>query len=357
MKDMKKRFKFLILFKIVSIFVVIIFGLTACGTSDAGNSTSEKKSSSGKVEKVTTIKIAGYWGAGGVTIYDPLTVAQKLGYFKHIKIESTGIPTGADLLAALTSGRIQAGMLQYSMAASATAKGAKLKAVASAHGGKSTFNLRFYVPKDSPIKGPKDLKGKSIGGIKVGSTWYYALTDWLTKAGLSINDVKLVNVEKGTTLQVLERNQLAGAGTFYEFEQNPIEATGKYRVLFSAYDLLPKGLEHCGLFVTQKFIDDNPEAVKELVAGFEKANTWLQKNPEKGKELHIQIAKDRKLNPTLIEKYYPVTDIRAHSLVKKSDAQYFIDKLEKYKNIPKGKVKATDLYTNKFNPYASQGDK
>lgn len=353
---MEKKFKFLTPLKIASVFLVLVLGLTACGTSSAGNSTSDKKTAAGKSGKVITINVGGYWGAGGLTTYDPLIVAQKLGYFKNtnIKIVDSSVPVGADTLAALTSGRIQAAHLQYSIAISAVAKGAKLKAVAAAHGGQNTSNLHFYVPKDSPIRGPQDLKGKSIGGIRIGDSAYYGLSDWLKKGGVSINDVKFVTVQPGQTFQVLEKNQLAGVGTWSDFEQKPIEESGKYRVLFTVYDLFPKGLIHCGLFLNQKFIDENPEAVKELTAGFEKANTWLQQNPEKGKELHVQIAKERGLDSSLIEKYYSVVDIRPHSLAKSSDAQYFIDKLEEYNYIAKGKVKVSDVQTNEFNPYAGK---
>lgn len=351
---MKNKFKYLKSFKILVVFVVLVLGLTACGTSSVENS----KSSSGKSNKVVTINVAGYWGtSGGITTYDPLVIAQKLGYFKNIKIVDSSVPTGPQTLSALTSDRIQVAMLQYSIAASATAKGAKLKAVATAHGGKNDSNFHFYVPKDSSIHSPKDLIGKSVGGIQAGSTEYYAWVDWLKKGGVSPDDVKLVTVQKGTVFQVLEKKQLAGVGTWNDFEQKPVEESGKYRLLFTTYDVFPGDLNHCGLFLTQKFIDENPEAVKELVTGFVKVNNWLKKNPEKGKEMHIQLAKERHVDSSLVEKYYTVTDIRANCLVKKNDAQYFIDKLEEYNYIPKGKVKASDLYTNEFNPYASQGDK
>jgi ABC-type nitrate/sulfonate/bicarbonate transport system substrate-binding protein len=304
-------------------------------------------------EKVL-IKVGGYYGAGGLTTYDPFTVAQNLGYFKHIKIEAVDIQPGPTALAALATGRIQASHLQYSISINAIAKGAKLKVVAAAHGGQNTSNLHFYVPKESPIKAIKDLKGKKIGGIQIGDTTYYALSDKLKEVGLSIKDVQLVSIPPGQALQVLNNGQVDGAGAWSDYEQKPIEETGKYRLLFTVYDILPKGLIHCGLTVQEKLIRENPEIVKELVEGFEKVNTWLQKNPQKGKEAHLRIAKERGVDPALIQKYYSPVDIRQHSLAYSSDVNYFIVRLEESNLIPSGKIKPEDIITNEFNLFASQ---
>ncbi|MDR3270097.1 MAG: ABC transporter substrate-binding protein [Peptococcaceae bacterium] len=348
-----KRFGFIILASLLT------FSLAACDSApttspnNAGIRYAEEEAVTTEIpyEQRDLIKIGGYYGTGGITTYDPLVVADKLGYFKTIRIEDEDIQAGPNALAALVANRIQASHLQISISTPAIARGSGLRVVAAAHGGENTSNFHFYVPNDSPIKTVEDLKGKKVGGVQIGDSTYYALSNTLAKSGITIEDLELVTVPAGQTLQILEGGQLDGAGCWSDFEYRPIEERGGYRLLFTVFDILPPGLIHCGLTVNGAWLDSKPEQVRELVEGFVKANTWLQEHVEEGKQLHIDIAKERGLDPTLIEKYYTPVDIRPYSLTDDLDVEYFLYNFEKNGVIEPGLLKPSDIYTNEFNPF------
>lgn len=348
--------------KIVIVILIII--VSGCHDKDTQNPSQgpsqniEDKKIIEKTEAVkkddnqkTVIKVAGYPGSVGVFIQNGAPqIAEELGYFKNIKIEESDLPVGPDSLAAVASGQIDAAHVQYLTIIRAVAKGVKVKAVTSAHGS-NVIVFRLYLLDDSSIKSVKDLKGKSVGGITKGSTPYIVFAEYLKANNLSIDDVNLINIPQGQEEQVLRSKQADVVLISLNFMSKSVEERGGVRLLAVLDDILPKGTHHCGLIVSDKFMKERPEILKDFVTGFTKGFDWERDNPDKAKEYYMRFTKEKGFDPKIVDKYYIPTDIRQHAFVDDSDVQWFIDRLEERGELKPGQIKSSDVYTNEINPY------
>lgn len=317
---------------------------TIKGTGTDDNNVNEKSNS----EK-TVVKVAGYLGTGGLRTNDPPRMAEELGHLKNIKIEEYDITVGPETLQAVTSGQVDAAHVPYVTIIRAIQKGVKVKVVASAHGVK-TSNFDIFVLNDGPIKDAKYLKGKKIGGVRKGNTAYFVLIEYLKSANLTINDVELLDTPMGQEELVLQNKQVDAIGVYGDFRSGAMKNKG-FRILISQFNVLPVDTHHCGLVVSDKFIQERPEVLKEFVDGFVKAADWERENPDKAKEYMIKFAKERTQNVEPLEKFFSPSDIRSHAFVKDSDIQWFIDRLIDYGELKPGQIEPSDIYTNEFNPY------
>ena len=107
---------------------------------------------------------------------------------------------------------------------------------------------------------------------------------------------------------------------------------------------------HCGLFMSEKFIRENPLVVRQFVEANAKAADWAMEHPEEAKELALKIMKAKGGNPE-IAKYWKGFSVRKHALLADSDVQFWIDWLVKDGKLKEGHFKPADIYTNEFNPY------
>lgn len=297
-----------------------------------------------------TIKVTGYWDASSPS-GNIIWPAEDLGYLPGIATEEVFIPQMADRAVTISSGRADFAHLTYFSAIRAIAKGVKIKAVAAAHGTDSNFSTpTFFVLADSDIKGPEDLKGKKAG-FRPGSTSHLVFTEYLKKAGLKSNDVSFQSIPQGQEEQVLRSKQVDIIVLLGVAQISGIKERGDVRELFNQNEMLPEGMHHCGLFVSEKFINEKPELLKKFLNGFVKAADWIEENPEKTKEIYAKYAKDRKSDPEFIRKWFEPLDIREHAFIEDSDVQWFIDRLVEGGELKPGEIKPSDIYTNEFNPY------
>lgn len=342
---------------IVIIAIIIIAAITGCinKAESAKQNVEDKKivqeKKEGTKEDILTgiVKVSGYEGAGGVTYTNPPWIAQELGYLGGIKIEEANLRVGAESLTALSTGQIDAAHVPFTAGIRAISKGAKIKAVALAHGSQ-TSNYDLLTLDDSPIKSAKDLKGKKVGGIKPGGsgTEYFGIIKYLESGNLTLKDIEAVNVPQGQEEQILRSKQIDAVIIFGDYQLGSIKDRGGVRVLFTQADILPKGTYHCGLFVSENFLK-KPEFSKFLDA-FVKTANWERENPDKAKELLIKYAKDRGvIDVEQRLKYFRPTDIRENALIKDSDVQWFLDRFIEYGELKEGQLKLSDIYTNEYN--------
>lgn len=333
---------------VIAIAVIGVAGILAERTSQEKAPAAEDTANQETLETVTF----------GFTIGRPESVniaeiANELGYFKGIKVKVVDTSANpSDVLAAVSSGQVDFAHLQYATIVRAIGKGAKIKSIGTAHGASSTVNYAAFVLADSPIKSAKDLKGKKIGGSVIpGTTTYFGFVEYLKKEGLSIKDVDIVNIPPGQEEQVLKSRQVDVVGIWDDYRIAALKDGNDVRVLFTVYDVLPKGVHHCGIAVSDSFLKEKPEAARRFMEGFAKAADWSRENPNASIELQAKIAGKKGGDPNLVLKYKHPEDIRDHALVEDIDIQYFIDKYVESGELKEGQIKPADVYTNEFNPY------
>jgi sulfonate transport system substrate-binding protein len=143
----------------------------------------------------------------------------------------------------------------------------------------------LVVPKDSPIKSIKDLKGKKVAATK-GTDPFLFLLRSLNQEGLSKNDIEHVALQHADGRAALEQGRVdAWAGLDPLMATSEVEAGSKLihrNVAFNTYGFLN---------TTEKFAKEHPEYVKKVIAAYEKARKWIIANPEETAKLIAEEAK------------------------------------------------------------------
>ena len=135
--------------------------------------------------------------------YGEAYYAQDMGFFKEhgIGVEFTVNNAGAVALAAVAGNGVDIGVANPVSVAQAFAKGVPISAFAG--GGLYTAAspaTLLVVPKNSPLKTPKDLEGKTIGLPGLGDQLQSAMMIWLQKNGADPAKVKFVEVNPPTVM-------------------------------------------------------------------------------------------------------------------------------------------------------------
>lgn len=143
----------------------------------------------------------------------------------------------------------------------------------------------LVVPKDSPIKTIKDLKGKKVAATK-GTDPFLFLLRSLHDEGLKKTDIEHVALQHADGRGALEQGKVdAWAGLDPLMAASEVDAGSKliYRnVAYNTYGFLN---------TTEKFAKDYPEHVKKVISAYEKARKWIIANPEETAKIVAEEAK------------------------------------------------------------------
>ncbi|MBG0812898.1 ABC transporter substrate-binding protein [Planomonospora sp. ID82291] len=181
--------------------------LTACSAS--GTSAEKPDGSSGLEKTELTI------GVVPVPSSAPLFIAQERGFFKEegLTIKTETIQAPQAVMPKILNGQIDAFLTSYVSLISISDSGAaKLKMLAESQQGAPGVN-GVVVVKDSPIKDPKQLKGKTIAVNVVKALGEVTVSAQLKVHGISPTDVKFVPVPFADQLAQLKAGTIDAAWT------------------------------------------------------------------------------------------------------------------------------------------------
>jgi NitT/TauT family transport system substrate-binding protein len=137
--------------------------------------------------------------------------------------------------------------------------------------------MGVVVLRDSPIKTPKDLEGKTVG-ITPTSGEVPFLPVFAKNAGLDLSKVKLVNMNIEVRYRALMDKQIDAMTDFGVSAIPPLTAQGfpVRCMLFSGYGM---NMYESSLMATPKIVKERPEMVQAVVDGALEAVTWSLLNP------------------------------------------------------------------------------
>ncbi|WP_223166806.1 ABC transporter substrate-binding protein [Nonomuraea sp. SYSU D8015] len=301
------------------------------------------------------VKVLRYQGSVGTVTFPEL--AEELGFLGDVKLKWVGNTTSGpqDIQSAATGQTDFGGAFDGAIVKLKAAK-APIRAVIGYYGSdKDTFN-GYYVTENSPIKTARDLIGKKIGVNTLGAHHEAVIKEYLRREGLTPEEAKqvqLVVIPPVNTEQALRQGRL-DVGTLGGLLKDKALERGGLRPLFTDVDLL--GPFTAGSVVLREdFIAENPTTTRTFVTGFAKAIEWAQTHSREEVIATFEriIAKRGRNESADAVRFWKSTGIAGKGgVIAEKEFQTWIDWLEREGEIRPGQVKAADLYTNTFNPYA-----
>jgi NitT/TauT family transport system substrate-binding protein len=220
-------------------------------------------------------------GISGWTGFAPLTLAKEAGIFKKHGLDVTikKIPQ-KDRHLAIASGDVQC-----------AATTVETWVVWNANGVATTqiFQLDKSYGADGMVVKPAiakiaDLKGKTVAADAPGTAGYFGLAWILKKNGLSVKDVKVVNMgpQPAANAMIAGNNDIDAAMT-YEPYLSAVRAKPEAGKIIATTLDYPMVMDTFGC--TPKFLAENPKAAKAFADSYFEAVDMIAKEPKKSYEI------------------------------------------------------------------------
>lgn len=233
---------------------VLLVSFTACGSS-------KSKPEDGK----TVVKV------GYLPITHALTVFEEKELLdsenSDILIELVKFSSWSDLTDALNSGEIDGASVLIELAMSAVSQGIDLKAAALGH---KDGNV-IVVAND--IHSAEDLKGKTFAIPHAQSSHNILLNDMLSDAGISTDDLTIVQLAPSEMPSSLASGSIAGYCVAEPFGAQAVNQNFGH-VLYYSEDLWENSL-CCGLVFNDNFIENNKDTVNTIIEKYYEAGNAL----------------------------------------------------------------------------------
>jgi NitT/TauT family transport system substrate-binding protein len=221
-------------------------------------------------------------GGKAALYYLPLTLAERLGYFKDegLDVNILDFAGGSKSLQAMMGGSADVVAGGFDHVIILRARGQKLKAFVLMV---ATPSLALGISKEraTTYRSPRDLKGMKIGVTAPGSSTNIFVNHLLASAGLSPDDVSIIGVGTGPTAVAAMRAGQIDAIANVEPAITMLERSGTIKVVTETMsergsrtvfgDLLPAG----SLYTKEEFIQRNPQTAQALVNAMVRALKWL----------------------------------------------------------------------------------
>lgn len=214
-------------------------------------------------------------GMSGWTGFAPLTLAKEAGIFEKngLDVDIKKIPQASRHLA-LLSGDIQCAATTVETWIVWNANGVPSKQIFQLD--KSHGADGIVVRND--VSSVADLKGKTIAASAPGTSPYFFLAWILKENGMTIKDVKAVNLEPGPAAQAFVAGQNDAAMTYEPYLSTVRAAPDQGKILATTLDY-PAVMDTFGC--TPDFLAENPDAAKAFAASYFEALEMIKADPEK----------------------------------------------------------------------------
>jgi ABC-type nitrate/sulfonate/bicarbonate transport system substrate-binding protein len=295
-----------------------------------------------------------YQGWTGQVLFPEL--AEDLGYLAPIRLKWVGntISGPQDIQSVVTGDTDFGGAFNGSIVKLIAAH-APIKAVIAYYGAdKGTFT-GLYVLDGSAINGVRDLAGKKVGMNTLGAYQEYLLTDYLLRSGLTADDVKeitLVAAPPVSLAQTLRQGRI-DATFLSDIVRDKAVAQGGLRPLVTDFEVYgPFSL--ASYVLTDKFIADKPNAARKFVEATARAIEWTRVNPRPqviARLEQITRKRQRAEDPALVDYWKSPGVAGRGGLMNDQEFASYIDWYLRIGQLKPGEVKASDIYTNRLNPF------
>ncbi|GHT18944.1 nitrate ABC transporter substrate-binding protein [Planctomycetales bacterium] len=257
---------------------LLIAGCNQTAPKEEGHSNGAAKPTT----EVLNFRIAAQKGASS----SPMLYAKAKGYveeelkkdYPDVKVTWSIFPHGPAVNESFAAGQQDVGLAGNVPTTISKASGQKTVIFAKAAGGPAVIGL--IVHKDSPVKVPADLKGKSVACVRGGFS-HHLLYLILKEAGLTFKDVYLVNLPNADIGTAVETKQV-DAGVIWEPGLSKTLSNGQTIQLRDGAGFKSNGTFY---YVTESFAQKNPKALSAFVRAIGRAAKEIKENPAAGAEV------------------------------------------------------------------------
>lgn len=216
--------------------------------------------------------------------YLPLTLAERLGYFKAegLQPEIVDFAGGAKSLQAMMGGSADVVCGGFDHVVLMAAKGQKLRAF-TLMDATPALSLGVATRHADKYRSPKDLKGWKVGVSAPGSSTHIFVNHLLASAGLTSDDVSIIGVGTGPgAVAAMQAGQLDAISNI-EPTMTLLQDSGAVRIVVETVS--PKGaaavfgtpLPAGSLYAREEFVKSNPATAQALANAMVRTLKWLQK--------------------------------------------------------------------------------
>jgi NitT/TauT family transport system substrate-binding protein len=236
----------------------------------------------GKLEK-PQVSIA--VGGKSQFYYLPLTIAERLGYFKDegLEVEISDFDGGSKALQAVVGGSADVVAGAWENTIDQQPKGLQLQGFVLL-GRYPAISVGIAKAKAASYKSPKDLKGMKIGVTAPGSSTNRVVLHLLAKEGLKGDDVAIIGVGTSSGAIAAMRSGSLDAMSNVDPIMTMLESSGDVVIIadtrtaagtmavFGSADM-----PAAALYAPVSFVRNNPNTVQALTNAMVRALLWLQK--------------------------------------------------------------------------------
>lgn len=320
--------------------------------------------SAASAQKLETTKIRLAVGGKSSLYYLPLTVTERLGYFKDagLDVEISDFAGGAKSLQALIGGSADVVTGSFDHTIQMQAKNQTIVALVQL-GRFPGFGLALRKDKAASYKGPADLKGMKIGVTAPGSSTHFMVLYMMTQAGLKPEDASFIGTGSGgTVVAAVQHGEVDGISNADPMvtkldKEGLVKVVADTRTMEGTQKVYGGPYPAAVLYAPASFIEKNPNTTQALVNAFVRGLKWVQANNAE------EISKMMPEEYALGDKALFIESIKANHDAYSPDGRFLKDAPETaYKvlkafdpNVQNAKIDLSKTYTSKFVEAANAG--
>ena len=210
----------------------------------------------------------------------PLYIAMEKGFFAEqgLDFELRNFGTSGDYLSAFLSDNLDSVSLVSSEAVTLADSGKDFKIVLVQD---NSVGGDGILAKDS-VASIEDFAGKQIA-VDTSGVSYFFLLQVLQEAGLSKDDVTIVNTDPAAAAAAFQSNSVEIAVTYAPYLQQAADAVADGRIIYDSSEM-PTAIIDLYLF-DAAYVEENPEAVQAFVNGIFMGLEFLETDEEEALEI------------------------------------------------------------------------
>jgi NitT/TauT family transport system substrate-binding protein len=202
-----------------------------------------------------------------------------------LAVEVIAVNNGAAAAAAVIGGEADIAMANILTLIQAHRKGIALTMLAPNYLESSEKpTVAALVLKDSPLRGPRELDGKTVAVPGLADVISVGTKTWIDQAGGDAKSVRFIEVPMSSAVASLEQGRVDAAATIEPFVSLAM-ATGKVRVLGSPMAALGRRLQLGSFIVMEPNVTRKFDAMSRLARGLHEASLYTSSHHAETVEL------------------------------------------------------------------------